>query len=110
MKNITFETRYVKFEISGNDSRVLSIVDKRDNKSIMGEDTCFFRLADKEDNAFEIKSVTLSNGVLLIESAIGRIEVGVALYDDWYSLEVLTSLPEGAYRFAFGLSPYDCQP
>ncbi len=102
MKNITLETCFVKIEISGTDSKVLSIVDKRDDTSIMGEETFFFRLADKEDNAFEIKSVTLSDGVILVDTAVGPIEVGVALYDEWYSLEVLTSLPKEAYRFAFG--------
>ncbi len=101
-KAIILENKFVKIEFSNKDAKVLSVTDKLSGNSIMGEETCFFNLVDKEDKAFEIKSVSLTKNGVAVETEAGKIDVKVEIFDEWYILEVASKLPKNAYRFDFG--------
>ncbi len=101
-KSIILENKFVKIEISNKDSKVLSAVDKASGNSIMGEETSFFALLDRDGKTFEIKSLSLDKDIISIESDIGKINVKVQIFDEWYSLEVMTSLPDSVLDFIFG--------
>ena len=101
-KSIVIENEFVKIEFSKKDSELISVTDKKSGNSVMGDKTKFFALLDKEGNEFAIKSLSLSDDIISVETELGKIDVEIQAYDEWYSLEVKSSLPDGAYKFNFG--------
>ncbi|MBR5459797.1 MAG: hypothetical protein IKV53_02935 [Clostridia bacterium] len=102
--SIVLETNYVKIEFSNKDSKVLSVIDKRDGKSVMAEEeTYFFVYADK-DNAptHKVTGIELTKNGLSLDTELGKMDVKVEIFDDWFSIEVLKKLPKDAYKFVFG--------
>ena len=101
-KAIILENNFVKIEFSNKDAKVMSVTDKISGKDIMGEETYFFALCDREGNAFETKSVSLSKNGVTVETELGKIDVKFEIFDEWFTLEVMSKLPKNAYKFDFG--------
>lgn len=105
-KSIILENAFVKFELSSKDAAVLS-VKTADGVDITGEQVEFFSLIDEERTPFKNKGLKLENGVFLLETEIGKVEISVEICDNHFVFEVLTSLPEKAYCLLFAHANYE---
>jgi len=105
-KNIILENSFIKFELSPKDATVLSIK-TADGVDVLGEQTAFFSLIDEERNEFKNKSLKLENGVFVLDTEIGKVEIAVEISEDHFVFEVLTSLPEKAYCLLFAHARYE---
>ncbi|MBQ9975267.1 MAG: hypothetical protein IJP16_02075 [Clostridia bacterium] len=132
-KAIILENLYVKIEISKKDSTVLDITDKASGESVMGEAVPFFRLyrlngtvdqkivdhsngitGDGKEKSTEelkeavlIKSVDYADGIITVETELGKMDVKVDVYDDCMTLELKNKLPKGAFSFVFGNAKFE---
>ncbi|MBR5459930.1 MAG: hypothetical protein IKV53_03610, partial [Clostridia bacterium] len=130
---IVFENLYVKIEISKKDATVLSITDKTSGESVMGESVSFFQLfqmiGDDDDKPFdyvkgvevggsktekgsvkqavETTSLDYADGIITVNTVLGKVEVKVGIYDDCMTLEIMNKLPRGAYSFVFGNAKFE---
>ena len=132
-KAIILENLYVKIEISKKDATVLSVTDKKTGESVMGEATRFFELfklvgedndapvdyipggrvptAKKPSTAekipVETKGLEYKDGIIIVETELGKIEVKTDVFDDCMSLEVVSRMPKGGYSFVFGNAKFE---
>ncbi len=108
---IVLENKYVKIEISKNDASVIAVTDVRSGESVIGDSVRFFELYKCADtkvlDTVQISALEYADGVISVVTALGKIDVRVDMLDDWYSLEVLGAIPEGASRFEFGHVKFD---
>ncbi len=133
-KSITLENLYVKIEISKKDASVISITDKKTGESVKGSDTCFFELyklknpeelnhritydeigKDSNDpiSKFYDKELIATtgleyeNGIIGVNTELGRINVKVETFDDFMTLEVQNKIPDGSLSFVFGNAKFE---
>ena len=103
---IIIENKFIQISISKNDASVLAVNDARTGVSVAGEKVEFFKLYKSSDidvsDIVPISTLEYSDGVISVITEIGKIDVKVEVFDTWYSLEVLSALPEGSARFCFG--------
>ncbi len=98
MANV-LENNYVRIEISKTDSLIKSVFDKVLQEEIKGEDTHFFSLfnADKTEEIIP-RSVDYNNGVFTVGTPLGEFKVKADVRSEYFIFELLSDLPEGAYK------------
>ena len=108
-KSVVLENEHVKFEISVTDATVLSITEKKNGTSIMGDPVPFFYLANALGEQYETKSLSFKDGIFTLDTEKGSVEILAEAFDEHFIFEVLSSLPEGVHSLyiANALYSYD---
>lgn len=105
-QGIVLENKYAEITLSKKNATVLSVIDKLTGKSIQGDSTAFFSLATREET-IPVTGLTLANGCITVSTEVGCFEVGVTALDRYFTLEILSDLPEGAFRATVAHVKYD---
>jgi hypothetical protein len=95
--SIVLENNYAKIVISKKDSSVESIIDKKTNKDIKGEDTNFFSLRTR-DEEIPVKRLSLNGNIITVEAESGSFDVEVKAFDSYFTFEIMTDLPKGTFE------------
>ena len=106
--NIILENDYLKISVSSKNSLVQSVFDKRAEKEIKGEDTYFFSFVknDKKTAIFP-DSVTLDGNVITVKCSCGEIKYEINTENDYFTIELVTVLPDGIYKAIMANVKYD---
>lgn len=111
-ESIILENNFVKISVSMSDSRVESITDKVNLKDIRGEETCFFSFVenDKKTELYPT-AVLFEDGIITLKTLYGDVEICVQAEEEYFTLELLSSLPQEIYKLimAHGKYEYDCK-
>ncbi|MBO5452707.1 MAG: hypothetical protein J6A69_01945 [Clostridia bacterium] len=93
------ENKYVRLEISKKDASVKNIFDKKKGCLAVGEETKFFSLIgiDKKTEYYPTE-LDFDLNVFTVKTVIGEFKVKVTTFDEYFVFELLTDLPEGAYK------------
>lgn len=95
--SIIFENEHAVIAVSKKDSLVEEITDKKTGNSIKGEDTYFFELITKENGNIAIEGLVLNGDIVTVNTAKGSFDVKALAFDEYFTLEVLSPLPEGTF-------------
>ena len=94
--SIVLENEYARLELSKKDATVLSIK-AFDGSEILAEKNVFFKLIDKDGNAFENEGLSLDFDVLVLKTSVGELKIRVIVRDKYFIFEGMSALPEKAY-------------
>lgn len=111
-ESLILENKWVSISVSMSDATVQHVIDKTTGKDICGKAVSFFALvgSDKETE-IPTQKLTLEGNVVTIVTSLGIFSVKVESEEDWFTFELMTSLPVGAFkvRFAHAVYDYDLQ-
>ena len=96
---LILENNWVRIAISAENAVVQEISEKATGGQISTEATAFFALVaqDKETEILPEK-LTVSGDVITVQTALGSFCVKAEEKENWFAFELLTGLPEGAYK------------
>ncbi len=103
---IVLENDYTEIRISKKDAEVLSVLDKKTGKELSGEKTAFFSLETRTEQ-IPLVGLALADDVITVSSEQGSFDVLAKTHDEHFTLEVITPLPEGAFRAYIAHAKYD---
>ena len=107
-QKIVFENFYVRYEISVEDARVISITDKINKKKIKGEDTYFFHFIDEDkESVINPTAMFLVGNTLTIRTPAGNFFAEVVECDNYFTFEVTSPLPKTAYKLVMAHAKYN---
>lgn len=106
--NIILDNKYVTITVSCAGASVLSVIDKKTDNDIKGDDTSFFSLV-KPDKKTEYKTffATLKNDIVTIETECGDFDVKVTAFDSYFEFELISELPENSYKARIAHAKYN---
>lgn len=105
---IVFENKYTRIVISSDDALVKSVTDKINSKEIRGEDTYFFYLIKKDkETIVKPTALTLNDNIITVSTELGEFKVKCILDDEYFSFELLSSLPEASYKLVMAHCKYN---
>ena len=107
---IIFENTFAEIHVSKKNSLVEKIIYKPDNKDITGEKCPFFSISGKDGKELEITSVSLTGNVMTAATDNGSFDVKVECFDNFFTFELLTSLPEGCYKATLAHAKFSYDP
>ncbi len=110
LKNcIVFENDYAEIAISKKNSLVEKVIDKKTNRDIRGEETCFFTLFKEKHSkqTVEVTGLALKGDVITVDTEKGSFDVKVEVKQNYFTFEVITDLPEGIYKMHMVYVKYD---
>lgn len=107
--HIVFENAYAEIQICKETARVASVTDKRTGKDIRGEETAFFALATRTEE-IPVTGLVLAGDVITVSTEAGSFAVRALAYESYFTLEILTDLPMGAFLARVAHVKYDYDP
>ena len=105
--SIVFENDRAVITLSKKDSSVEEIVDKKTGKSIKGEDTKFFSFYTKEKEEIALTGISVKGDVITVSSEKGSFDVKVAVFDNYFTFEIISKAPEGMFKIIMGHMKFD---
>lgn len=94
---IVFENAYTVITLCKASARVLSVIDKKTGRDIRGEQTAFFSLHTRECE-IPVTGLSLLDDLITVNTEKGSFSVKACAYTRYFTFEILTDLPEGAFR------------
>ena len=104
--SIVLENNYAEITIAKKGALVEKIIDKKTGKDIRGEETAFFSLATREEE-IPVKGLSLKDDIITVEAENGSFDVKVKVFDNYFTFEVITDLPEGTFKARIAHAKYD---
>jgi len=107
-KNIVLENDLVKITVSSETALVESVWNKVNGNEMKGEDVHFFSFVenDKETKVYPT-SLELSGNIITVNSAYGKSEYELNAESDYFTVELLSSLPDEIYKVLMANVKYD---
>ncbi len=106
--SIIFENNYTEFAISKANGTAEKIIDKKTGKDIKADIVApFIALYTLENTSFSFKSLTLNGDVITAELENGKVELKALAFDNYFTFELLTALPEGTFRAELARMDYN---
>ncbi len=106
LNQIIFENDKVKITVSKNTSLVEGIIDKKTGKELKGEDTFFFSLITADGKQIIPNALDTESDIIKINTDIGAFSVKTEIFEDYFTFELLDSLPEKAYKAVIANAKY----
>ena len=107
-KNIVLENDLVKIIVSSETTLVKSVYDKVNGKEMKGEEVHFFSFVenDKQTKVYPT-SLELSGNIITVNSVYGKTEYEVSAESDYFTIELITSIPDEIYKVLMADVKYD---
>ncbi len=107
--NIYLENSFCTVEFSKKDTKIQRLLAKKENKDIKGEEVHFFSLIKNDKETIIIPENTeLSGDILTVKTKIGDFKIKLEVYEDYFAFELLSNLPEKAYKLIMANIKFDC--
>ena len=108
---IRLENRYAEIVLSREGAVIEAVIDKAAGQDIKAaKGIPLFILETKEEETIPIRTVSLCDNLLTVETANGAFDLAVTAAEHYFTFEVLTSLPEGTFRAYIANARYDYDP
>ncbi|MBE6651620.1 MAG: hypothetical protein E7613_09970 [Ruminococcaceae bacterium] len=105
---IVLENDRVEIVLAKNDSLVEKVIDKKTGKDIRGEETKFFSFLTREkEETAKVSGLSLNGDIIRIETDKGAFDIKALAFDNYFSFEVVSKMPEGIYQMHFAHIKYD---
>lgn len=107
-ESLILENKWVSIAVSLLDAKVQRITDKVTGRDICGELVSFFALVG-EDKQTEIlpRGLSLAGDVVTVQTDLGNFSLRIQAEAEWFTFELLTALPKGAYKARLAHAKYD---
>ena len=107
-KNIVLENDLVKITVSSETALVESVWNKVNGNEMKGEDVHFFSFVenDKQTKVYPT-SLELSGNIITVNSVYGKTEYEVSAESDYFTIELITSIPDEIYKVLMADVKYD---
>lgn len=93
---IILENKYTRIAVLKNGAFVEKIIDKKNGNDIKGKETRFFSVWTKEREVLT-ERLELSGDIITVFTELGNFEVRVEVFESYFTFELKTELPEGAF-------------
>jgi len=108
---VVLENDRVRIEIASDDSKVMSVFDKKSSRDIKGEDTYFFYLIESDGETVAVPDkLDIVEDVVKVKTLLGDFSVEILSEADFFTFELTSSLPEDAYKLVMGEIKYAYDP
>ena len=109
LKNtIVIENKHAEITLSKKTSLVEKVIDKKTKKDIRGEETKFFNFLSREKEVVaEVTNLSLKDDILTVETTKGAFDIKALAFDNYFSFEVVSKMPEGIYQMHLAHVKYD---
>ncbi len=104
--SILLENNYAEITLSKAGALVETIIDKKTGRNMRGEETRFFSLWTREAE-IPVVGLSLNGNIITVEAENGRFDVEAKVFDNYFTFEVLTDLPEGTFYAYIAHAKYD---
>ncbi|MBE6651046.1 MAG: hypothetical protein E7613_07005 [Ruminococcaceae bacterium] len=104
--SIVFENNYTEITVAKKGALVEKIIDKKTKKDIKGEDTRFFSLHTREEE-IPVDEISLKGDIITVKAENGSFDVEVKAFDNYFTFEIKTDLPEGTFKALIAHAKYD---
>ncbi|MBQ5746534.1 MAG: hypothetical protein IIV81_01215, partial [Clostridia bacterium] len=104
------ENNFAEIHLSKKNSLVEKVIDKKTKKDIRGEATSFFVFMNPDLEDIAITGLSLSGNVFTVMSDAGSVDIKAETFDNYFSFEVVSHMPEGIARLHFANIKYDYDP
>ncbi len=92
------ENKYTKIVLDEN-SKVISVTDKKTGKDIREGETHFFSLISNDKKTAVIpEKVDFTENIFLVKTKIGEFKIKSEIFDDYFSFKLITPLPKEAFK------------
>ena len=108
-ESIVLENTHAVIRVAKRDATLQEVLDKKTGQSLLGERTAFFSLHTRE-NEIAVTGLSLVGDRITLSSACGNIEIAVEAYDEYFTFELKTALPEGVFRAYIAHAKYQYDP
>ncbi len=101
------ENKYTTVLLDEN-SKVISVTNKKTKKDIRGEETYFFSLIGEDKKTVIIpKKVNFCDGIFTVITQVGDFKIRAEIFDEYFSFELITYLPQKAFKLRMAHIKYN---
>lgn len=98
-RTIVWENNHAEITVSRENAMIETIFDKKSGTDIRAREAVpFFVLQNKAQECIPIRGLSLSGNVLTVEAENGTFELEIRAFENYFTFELVSSLPAGTYR------------